>query len=457
MMQPTVPDTGRHDPIQRPPQSAAELQRLENDADRFSDAALAGRRTPLSGPSLPRGPGTGFSGLGSGKPIPPHLQGRLSRNLGLDLKDIRLHDDARARATTGQLHANAAVSGNQIALGRDSESQGADELIAHEVAHLTQGARADALPGVLCNEGGDSRGIGTSPPEATYTLGSGAGPEDAHVVFDFDSAELTPGARASLRQLAQNQTTAVNLDLYGYASAEGANDYNVNLSAHRAVAVQRFLQPLLPENSLVTVHAHGEISRFEEPSDNRRVGIDVQQQTGTSGNGQLPGLPLPATPPPRLPERFRLRLASPLTLQPPLAQGIFQIPPMAAANQQLDFLPMARAASARGLHLPDLVDQGELESAYALHRRLYPWIPEDPASVRNWLASKIVGAIGAQAFTERTFEAQLSQEHPGLLEDMERREQIDRMMRGEEEPFVIPPITIFELQFDITSRGLVFE
>lgn len=456
MMQPTVPDVARRDPIQRPPQSAAELRHLESDADRFSDAALADQRTPLSGPSLPRGPGTGFSGLGAGKPIPPHLQSRLSRNLGLDLKDIRLHDDARARATTGQLHANAAVSGNQIALGRDAESLGADELIAHEVAHLTQGAKADGLPSVLCNEGGDSRGIGTSPPEATYTVGSGAGPEDAHVVFTFDSAELTSGARASLRQLAQDQTTAVNLDLYGYASAEGANDYNVNLSAHRAVAVQRFLQPLLPENSLVTVHAHGEISRFEEPSDNRRVGIDVQQQTETPNNGQLPELALPATPPPQLARRFRLRLASPLTLQPPLAQGIFQVPPI-AGGQQPNFLPMARAASARGLHLPDLVDHGELESAYALHRQLYPWIPDDPASVRSWLGSKIVGAIGAQAFTERTFEAQLSQEHPGLMEEMERRAQIDRMMRGEEEPFVIPPITIFELQFDITSRGLVFE
>ena len=60
----------------------------------------------------------------------------------------------------------------------------------------------------------------------------------------------------------------------------------------------------------------------------------------------------------------------------------------------------------------------------------------------------------AQAATERAFEANLSREYPGLNEEMERRAQIDRAMRGEEEPFVIPPITVFELEFDI-SLGVI--
>ncbi len=491
------------------PVDSMELERLEREADQWGDAALAkeclspnrnghSRKPNLNGP--------GFNGFGAGRPLPPHLQARLTRNFGLDLSEVRVHDDTQARATTEEINANAAVSGNDIALSQPVESVGSESLIAHEVAHMVQSVDQPGMPALLKNGGNGSSGIGARPPRVDFTTGSGTGPEDRHVTFEFDSAQLSPSGRASLRQLARNQSHAVEMDLYGYSSSEGADDYNLNLSAHRAVAVQQFLQPLLPEGSVVRLHAHGEISDFGDPAENRRVGIDVQEQPETTSTpAQLPGLPRPGVrafpdisfgigpltlgapptseepdpeadtgdsdvpspdaepetvPPPNLPLTFRLPLATPLTLPPRSATSVFQFPPLGSADYNINYLPMARSANLRGLHLPDLLDQGELESAYALHRQLYPWIPENPPHIRNWLGNKIVGAvvnaINAQAFTERALDAHLRFEYPGLQEDLERMGQIDRMMRGEDEPFVIPPITIYELQFDITSRGLQF-
>ncbi len=499
----------REPPMRRPePLDVQDLDRIEQDADRIGDAALAGPgltapglRTPQSGP--------GFPGLGQGQAIPPRLMGQLSHGLGLDLADVRLHDDAAARETADEIGAEAAVSGTDIVLGQDMDSPGADDLIAHEVAHIAQAADRPDMPAVLRRDGEGSSGLGASPPEVDFTRGAGAGPEDHHVTFAHDRAILTSAARTALRAIARAQTGAVNVDLYGYASTEGADVYNINLSAHRAVAVRRFLQPLLPEGSVIRLHAHGETDAFGAAGNNRRVGVDISEQAeSTETPAQLPGLPRPSpfpevslglppltlggpifsgpaaetepeeeedegevpspdaeeqpTPPaPTLPRRFRLRLGAPLTLTPGQAQSILTLPPAGFGQASgLDYLPMARAASARGLHLPDLVDRGELETAYALHRRLYPWIPEDPPRIRNWLGNKIVGAvvnaINAQAATERAFEAHLSFEYPGILERMERQAQIDRMMRGEDEPFVIPPITIYELEFDIGPRGLQF-
>lgn len=63
------------------------------------------------------------------------------------------------------------------------------------------------------------------------------------VYFDFDSAVLTPAAKAKLDVLAQNlgASNARSVRIVGFADRIGTTGYNANLSQRRANAVSRYL------------------------------------------------------------------------------------------------------------------------------------------------------------------------------------------------------------------------
>lgn len=64
------------------------------------------------------------------------------------------------------------------------------------------------------------------------------------VYFDFNSARLTPAAKAKLDSLVdiiKNSTTVESVSIIGYADMIGSSDYNYGLSKRRAKAVQRYL------------------------------------------------------------------------------------------------------------------------------------------------------------------------------------------------------------------------
>lgn len=61
------------------------------------------------------------------------------------------------------------------------------------------------------------------------------------VYFDFDSAVLTPAAKAKLDVLASNIGTARTVRIVGFADAIGSTNYNANLSQRRANAASRYL------------------------------------------------------------------------------------------------------------------------------------------------------------------------------------------------------------------------
>lgn len=68
--------------------------------------------------------------------------------------------------------------------------------------------------------------------------------ETRTVYFDFDSARLTPAARAKLDSLVdiiKSSTTVGSVSIVGYADRIGSSDYNYRLSQRRARAVQDYL------------------------------------------------------------------------------------------------------------------------------------------------------------------------------------------------------------------------
>ncbi|MCA8929210.1 MAG: DUF4157 domain-containing protein, partial [Alphaproteobacteria bacterium] len=302
----------RMDRIPPPQPDLPDALALESDADARADRALSDRglgtpgletASPRTAGGSAKGAEAGFRGLGAGRALPPQLAGRLSRALGVDLSPLRLHTGAAAAARAEAMGARAATAGTDIVLGADAQDLSrpdAVQTVAHEAAHIAQRASRTELPSVLRQDKDTpGTGIGRAPPRADYSRGTGLAAEDRAVTFAFDSADLSPTAQADLRALAATWTGPVEIDLYGYASAEGPGVYNLNLSAHRAVAVRRLLQPLLPEGSVVRLHAHGEITDFDPAEGNRRVGIDVTEKAASTATpAQVPGLPAPAPPRP---------------------------------------------------------------------------------------------------------------------------------------------------------------
>lgn len=108
-------------------------------------------------------------------------------------------------------------------------------------------------------------------------------PRDYRVFFDWDSAEVTPGAAEVLRQAAENakEERLTVVRIVGHADRSGPVPYNQTLSERRAQAVARELaRQGIPTND-VAIFGEGETEPLVETRDgvrepqNRRVRVII--------------------------------------------------------------------------------------------------------------------------------------------------------------------------------------
>jgi outer membrane biosynthesis protein TonB len=78
-------------------------------------------------------------GKDPGNPLEPGVRDRLESGLGVDLSEVRVHEDAAARRSAADLNARAFTHGNDIWLGPGA-SQDDAHLMAHEATHVVQQA-----------------------------------------------------------------------------------------------------------------------------------------------------------------------------------------------------------------------------------------------------------------------------------------------------------------------------
>ncbi|MFK0096831.1 DUF4157 domain-containing protein [Streptomyces sp. NPDC091040] len=72
---------------------------------------------------------------GSGRPLEASLRAEMESRLGADFSDVRVHDDAAARASAAGVGARAYTSGHHVVIGEG----GADKhTLAHELTHVIQ-------------------------------------------------------------------------------------------------------------------------------------------------------------------------------------------------------------------------------------------------------------------------------------------------------------------------------
>ncbi len=130
-----------------------------------------------------------------------------------------------------------------------------------------------------------------APPDApkTRSLGRNITPKavtlDLSINFDFDSANL----QASSKPLLDNLASAMNSErlaslkfrVEGHTDAKGKAEYNQELSARRALAVQNYLISQSVSNARLQAEGKGfsELLMPDKPlaSENRRVRITITQ------------------------------------------------------------------------------------------------------------------------------------------------------------------------------------
>jgi outer membrane protein OmpA-like peptidoglycan-associated protein len=99
-----------------------------------------------------------LGGLSSGKPLDPSVQAQMEQAFGADFGEVRIHDDATARARAGEISSEAFTHGDDIYLADDASSSGTAEgkrLLAHELAHVVQQRRAGGRQSSAVGEPGD--------------------------------------------------------------------------------------------------------------------------------------------------------------------------------------------------------------------------------------------------------------------------------------------------------------
>jgi outer membrane protein OmpA-like peptidoglycan-associated protein len=246
--------------------------------------------------------------------------------LGLDLSGVRIHDGADAHGAAAERYARAVTAGGDVVFAEGEyrpETPSGRELLLHELAHVAQQAERGIRAAQHDDAPRRTDGIGRTPPDADFaiaTLPLTEG-EDAHVLFANDRIDLDAAVVAErARRVFAGHSGAVVVSVHGYASIEGDTDYNVNLSAHRAVAVRDAIARVLPAGSVVNLIAHGATDVFGGPGQNRRVGLDVWDMPspdsemmdadrylrthaplGFSGGLHLDPITLPPPPPSRTP------------------------------------------------------------------------------------------------------------------------------------------------------------
>jgi outer membrane protein OmpA-like peptidoglycan-associated protein len=368
----------------------------------------------------------GPSVAGAGRPLSSSERAPLEPYFRRDLSMVRVHTDADSARSAEEMGAKAFTYGNDVAFGPGQfapHSAAGRELLAHEVTHTAQQAQAGAMSVQMDKKEGKT-GIGDAPPAEPFITMNSVGPEDGFALFGANSADLT-SADEVLKAIG-NPSAPVSIHIHGYSSAEGDPAYNINLSAHRAAAMKKFLLDKLPKDSEIVLFAHGGTTDFGAGErlrgKNRRAGVSLMGPVRSrfhhdfrllGGGLELKPFDKPADkpldkprddagdPPFGFPHRFDPTPSPPFgfphqfdpTPDPSVLD--LKLPPSLTPRHLMDFNALHAAVGGRGFGLsqyPDLTS--DWDKMYVKYR--YTWgLPEDWAA--RAANSELSGTLKADA------------------------------------------------------------
>ena len=232
---------------------------------------------------------------GAGQPLDAAARDFLEPRFGHDFSHVRVHADARAAASARAVGAQAYTVGRNVVFGAGQYAPGTAQgrrLLAHELTHVVQqagghaaaqGELAVGAPGDAAEREADEiarQVVGASPrvvagparvqpllqracgpalgPPAPDCMPDTSEPPGEVFYFDVNCDTLKPASAAYLSGAFTTTLTALpagsTLKVHGFASEEGPEPFNRDLSCHRANRVASVVRASAP---IAGVFKHG--------------------------------------------------------------------------------------------------------------------------------------------------------------------------------------------------------
>lgn len=301
--------------IQRKLTIGASNDPLEREADRVADQVLAApTNTAVSDSPLriQRRAGQATAGTetapvsvdrvlaGSGRPMEPALRHDMEQRFGHDFSRVRVHSGAAAEQSAREVSANAYTVGRNIVFGAGLFAPGTHEgrrLLAHELTHVVQQSDLD---GIRVGPSDDKHGLSSTVLTDRATQAEAAAGsallqresaaetpknDDVECRIHFlngtteftDSRENWQCMESIKKWLADGDVTKV-VELHGYASEEGDEQFNKDLSQRRAEIVKLLLGQGRMLEARLKITGHGRDKTFPDLPSNRRVEAKLVQR-----------------------------------------------------------------------------------------------------------------------------------------------------------------------------------
>src|SRR5687767_5076245 len=128
-------------------------------AERAAEASAIGRRHAIYRKASGAPSGEAEIPKGGGAPLPVEIQRKMEPALGADLSGVTVHTGGDSARAASQLGARAFATGKEVHFGHGQFAPGTregDRLIAHELTHTVQSAKAGVQKKSEVSQPGDA-------------------------------------------------------------------------------------------------------------------------------------------------------------------------------------------------------------------------------------------------------------------------------------------------------------
>ncbi|MEL6867191.1 MAG: DUF4157 domain-containing protein, partial [Bacteroidota bacterium] len=213
---------------------------------------------------------------GSGQGLTKNTRQNMEPVFNADFSQVKVHTDPSAVQMNQQLAARAFTHGQDIYFNQGEyqpNTHDGQKLLAHELTHVVQQngngqSAAASAPNVQKACGPTAIG---EPTDCTFSNTAVAGPR---YLFDVNCDTFKGGFADMLRAEARRASNNDVIEIHGFASIEGGNDFNRHLSCARAIKAKGIVESELAANGIsatVVLFNHGGVSGNAET--NRSVAV----------------------------------------------------------------------------------------------------------------------------------------------------------------------------------------
>ena len=257
-------------------QEQAEIQRSAADTAGASELAGVSKSAPASVDHVVRS---------SGQPLSRESRAFFEPRFGGSFENVRIHTDSAAAESARDIRALAYTTGSDIVFGEGKyrpETHEGRRLIAHELTHVVQQS-TNRVAGSVQRVCGPTD-ISAAVAGRTSCNDSFGSPFLSGLpVFKFNTScdDFATGQDTALQTFVAGQPATATFEIHGFASSDGARDFNRDLGCARAMKAFSVMTTADPAHGFAGIAApritavvnHGPVTSSSAPASNLRSAV----------------------------------------------------------------------------------------------------------------------------------------------------------------------------------------